>query len=113
MDLPIHRRQSTLSIPWVSQPPFIMILNVIKKQVYETERALTTGRENEKEFAKLAEEFFEARGRQGASILSILQRHCRRMTSQFRNDCVWQCRQSGILKAARLLKADLIVMKPP
>ena len=98
---------NTLGFPASSH---IMILHVIKKQVYETERALTTGRENEKEFAKLAEEIFEARGRQGAKLLEHTSKTLSSNDLTIQKRLVYGNAADEILKAARLMKADLIVM---
>ncbi|HBP86470.1 MAG TPA: universal stress protein [Nitrospirales bacterium] len=88
----------------------VMILHVIKKQVYETERALMTGRENEKEFAKLAEELFEARGQQGANLLEQTSKRLSSPDLTIQKRLVYGNAANEILKAARLMKADLIVV---
>lgn len=96
----------------VGLPPssHIMIVHVIKKQVYETERALTTGRKNEKEFVKLAEEIFEARGREGSKLLDQTAQTLSSQNLAIQKRLAYGNPAAEILKAARHLKADLIVM---
>lgn len=88
----------------------IMILHVIKKQVYETERALTTGKKHATEFAKLAEEIFEARGRQGAKLLEQTSRTLSSPDLTIQKRLGYGNAADEIVKAARFMKADLIVM---
>lgn len=88
----------------------IMILHVIKKQVYETERALMTGRKNEKEFAKLAEELFEVRGQQGVKLLEQTSKALSSHDLMIQKRLVYGNAADEILKTARFMKADLIVM---
>lgn len=97
----------TVGIPGSSH---IMILHAIKKQVYETERALTTGRINEKEFTKLAEEIFEARGREGSKLLDQTSQALSSHNLKIQMRLAYGNPAAEILKAARHMKADLIVM---
>lgn len=88
----------------------IMILHVVKKQVYETERALITGRENKQEFAKLAKEILEARGQQGVKLLEQTSKALLSHDVTIQKRLVYGNPATEILKAARMMKADLIVM---
>jgi nucleotide-binding universal stress UspA family protein len=98
---------NTMGFPTASH---IMNLHVIKKQVYETEQALTTGRKNEKEFAKLAEENFKAQGRQGAKLLEQTSKALSSDDLTIQQRLAYGNPAPEILKAARFMKADLIVM---
>lgn len=98
---------NTMGLPDSSQ---ITIVHVIKKQVYETERALMSGRNNEREFAKLAEELLEARGWEGAKILQDTRKALASSDIQIQERLVFGNAADDILKASRYMKADLIVM---
>ncbi|GJL64977.1 MAG: hypothetical protein NPIRA04_36310 [Nitrospirales bacterium] len=96
----------------VELPPSsqVTILHVIQKQVYETELALRMTRKDKEEFAKLAEALFKARGREGAKLLKET-----RMTLSFPDlhideQLVYGNAAAEILKSARYMKADLIVV---
>ncbi|WP_447962683.1 universal stress protein [Nitrospira sp. Ecomares 2.1] len=88
----------------------MMILHVIKKHMYETERALTTGRENEKEFAKLAEEVLEIQEQQGMKLLEQTSAVLSSPDLTTKKRLVYGNPATEILKTARMMKADLIVM---
>jgi nucleotide-binding universal stress UspA family protein len=88
----------------------IMILHVIQKQVYETERALITGRENKQEFAELAEEILGAREQQGVKLLEQTSNALSSHDVTIQKRLVFGNPASEILKAARMMKTDLIVM---
>lgn len=88
----------------------IMILHVVKKHVYETEQALTMKSEREPEFAKMAEELLEARGQEGARILQDTRKALGSSKLQVQERLVFGNPAEDILKTARYIKADLIVM---
>jgi nucleotide-binding universal stress UspA family protein len=88
----------------------ITILHVVKKHVYETEQALTADSKDEAKFAKLAEEFLEARGRQGAKLLEQTRKALSSHDLQIQERLVFGKPADEILKAARYVRADLIVM---
>ena len=98
---------NTVTLPASSH---IMILHVVKKHVYETEQALTADGKHESEFAKLAEEFLEARGREGAKILQDTRKSISSSDLQIQERLVLGNSADEILKASRYMKADLIVM---
>jgi nucleotide-binding universal stress UspA family protein len=97
----------TVEFPASSQ---ITILHIVKKHVYETEQALTADSKNETEFAQLAEELLEVRGRQGAKLLE----HTRKALSSYglsiQERLVFGNPAAEILQTARYMPADLIVM---
>lgn len=88
----------------------IMILHVIKKQVYETERALMADRKNEKHFAKLAKELFEDQGREGAKLLENTSENLTSLDITIQKRLAYGNPAAEILKTARYIKADLIVV---
>ncbi|MGD9851607.1 MAG: universal stress protein [Nitrospirales bacterium] len=88
----------------------IMILHVVQKHVYETEQALTVKSEHEPEFAKMAEELLEARGREGTRILQDTRKALASSSLQVKERLVFGNPAEDILKTARYIKADLIVM---
>ncbi len=88
----------------------IMILHVVKKHVYETEQALTVKSEHEPEFAKMAEEILEARGREGTRILRDTRKALASSNFQVQERLVFGNPAEDILKTARYIKADLIAM---
>lgn len=98
---------NALELPASSQ---VMILHVVKKHVYETEQALTADSKNELGFAKLAEELLEARGREGAKILQDTRMALASSDLQIQERLVFGNPAEDILKTARYVKADLIVM---
>ncbi len=97
----------TVELPPSSQ---ITILHVVKKHVYETERALTADSKDESEFAKLAEEILEIRGREGAKLLEQTRKALSFPNLQIQERLVYGNPADEILKAARYARADLIVM---
>jgi nucleotide-binding universal stress UspA family protein len=96
----------------VELPPSsqITILHIVQKQVYETEQALTTDSKNEAEFAKLAEELLEVRGRDGAKLLEHTRKALSSHDLPIQERLVFGNPAAEILKTARYMKADLIVM---
>jgi len=97
----------TMGLPASSH---ITILHVVKKHVYETEQALTADSKNEAEFAKLAEELLEARGRQGAKLLEQTRKAFSSHDMTIQERLVFGNPATEILKASRYLRPDLIVM---
>ena len=97
----------TMGLPASSH---ITILHVVKKHVYETEQALTADSKNEAEFAKLAEELLEARGRQGAKVLEQTRKALSSHDMTIQERLVFGNPATEILKASRYLRPDLIVM---
>ncbi|MEO8327061.1 MAG: universal stress protein [Nitrospirota bacterium] len=97
----------TVEFPASSQ---ITILHVVKKHVYETERALTSDSKDETEFAKLAEELMKIRGREGAKLLEQSRKALSSPNLQIQERLVFGNPAEEILKAARFIKADLIVV---
>jgi nucleotide-binding universal stress UspA family protein len=97
----------SVELPASSQ---ITILHIVKKQLYETEQALTTDSKNETEFAKLAEELFEVRGREGAKLLENTRKALSSHDLPIQERLVYGNPAAEILKTARYMKADLIVM---
>ncbi|GJL67018.1 MAG: universal stress protein [Nitrospirales bacterium] len=98
---------NALELPPLSQ---ITVLHVIKKQVYETELALRMTRKDEAEFAKLAEELFKARGREGAKLLKDTRKALSSHNVHVDEQLVYGKAETEILKSARNMKADLIVV---
>ncbi len=96
----------TVELPPSSQ---ITILHVVKKHVYETERALTDSRHGN-ELAKLAEELLEIRGREGTKLLAQTRTALSSHDLQIQERLVFGNPADEILKAARYVRADLIVM---
>jgi nucleotide-binding universal stress UspA family protein len=88
----------------------ITILHIVKKQLYETEQALTADSKNETEFAKLAEELLEVRGRDGAKLLENTRKALSSHALPIQERLVFGNPAAEILKTARYMKADLIVM---
>ena len=97
----------TVGLPASSQ---LTILHVVKKHAYETEQALTTDSKHENEFAKLAEELFQIRGREGAKLLEQTRKALSAQDLQIQERLVFGNAADEILKAARYVRADLIVM---
>lgn len=88
----------------------LTILHVIKKHVYETEQALTSNSKQENELAKLAEELLEIRGREGAKLLAQTRKALSSQGLTIQERLVYGNPAAEILKAARYMRADLIVM---
>lgn len=88
----------------------ITILHVVKKHVYETEQALTADSKDEAKFAKLAEEFLEARGREGAKLLEYTRKAFSSHDMTIQERLVFGNPATEILKTSRYLRPDLIVM---
>lgn len=96
----------------VELPPSsqITILHIVQKHVYETEQALTADSKNETEFAKLAEELLEVRGREGAKLLENTRKALSSYGLPIQERLVFGNPAAEILKTARYMRADLIVM---
>jgi len=96
----------------VELPPssHVTILHVMQKQVYETELALRMSRKDEEAFAKLAEELFKARGREGAKLLKDTRRALSFPDLHIDEQLVYGNAAVEILKSARNMRADLIVV---
>jgi nucleotide-binding universal stress UspA family protein len=96
----------------VELPPSsqITILHIVQKHVYETEQALTADSKNETEFAKLAEELLEVRGREGAKLLENTRMALSSYGLPIQERLVFGNPAAEILKTARYMRADLIVM---
>jgi len=88
----------------------LTILHVVKKHVYETGQALIADSTNEAEFAKLAEELLEVRGREGAKLLGQTRKALSSPGLTIQERLVYGNPAAEILKAARNVEADLIVM---
>ncbi len=71
---------------------------------------MTLGSKNEDKFAKLAEEFLEARGRQGAKLLEQTPKALSSHEMTIQERLVLGNAATEILKAARYMRADLIVV---
>lgn len=98
---------NAMKLPPSSQ---VTVLHVIKKQVYETELALRMTPKDEEEFAKLAEELFRARGREGATLLKNTRKALSSPNLHIDDQLVYGNAAAEILKSARYMKADLIVV---
>jgi nucleotide-binding universal stress UspA family protein len=96
-----------MELPASSQ---ITILHIVQKQIYQTEQALTADSKNETEFAKLAEELLEVRGRDGAKLLEKTRKALSSHDLPIQERLVFGNPAAEILKTARYMKADLIVM---
>lgn len=88
----------------------ITILHVVKKHVYETEQTLTADSTQEDEFAKLAEELLAIRGREGAKLLEQTRKALSSPGLTIQERLVYGNAAPEILKTARYLRPDLIVM---
>ena len=88
----------------------LTILHVVKKHVYETGRTLIADSHHEKELAELAEELLEVRGREGAKLLEQTRKGLSSPGLAIQERLVYGNPAAEILKAARYLEADLIVM---
>jgi nucleotide-binding universal stress UspA family protein len=97
----------TVELPAFSQ---ITILHVVKKHAYETEQTLIADSTNENEFAKLAEELFKIRGQEGAKLLERTRKDLSAHDLQIQERLAFGNPADEILKAARYVRADLIVM---
>jgi len=97
----------TVELPASSQ---ITILHVVKKHAYETEQTLIADRTNKNEFAKLAEELFKIRGQEGAKLLERTRTDLSAPDLQIQERLAFGNPADEILKAARYVRADLIVM---
>jgi len=78
--------------------------------VYETEQALTADSKDEAKFAKLAEEFLKARGREGAKLLEYTRKAFSSHDMTIQERLVFGNPATEILKTSRYLRPDLIVM---
>lgn len=97
----------TVALPASSR---LTLVHVVKKHVYETERALTTDSAGEEEFSQLAEEFLEIRGREGAKLLEHTRKALSPHDIPIQERLVYGHPAAEILKAARYMQANLIVM---
>ena len=97
----------TVKLPASSQ---ITLLHVVKKQVFETEQTLTADSKRENEFAKLAEELLAIRGREGANLLEQTRKALSSHDLPIQDRLVFGNVADEILKTARYMRADLIVM---
>jgi nucleotide-binding universal stress UspA family protein len=88
----------------------ITILHVVKKHVYETEQTLTADSTQEDEFAKLAEELLAIRGKEGAKLLEQTRKALSSPGLTIQERLVYGNAAPEILKTARYLRPDLIVM---
>jgi nucleotide-binding universal stress UspA family protein len=88
----------------------LTILHVVKKHLYETEQALTADSKHEDELAKLGEELLQIRGREGAKLLGNTRKALSSQDLTIQERLVYGNAAPEILKAARYIKADLIVM---
>ena len=80
-------------------------------RVDKVDSRLRVGRsEHEPEFAKMAEEILAARGREGARILQDTRKALASSDLQVQERLVFGNPAEDILKTARYIKADLIVM---
>jgi len=97
----------TVGLPASSK---LTILHVIKKHVYETERALTADSGHESELAELAEELLEIRAQEGAKLLEHTRKALSSPTLTIQERLVYGNPAVEILKTARYIRPDLIVM---
>lgn len=88
----------------------LTILHVVKKHVYETGQSLIADSSHEREFAKLAEELLEVRGREGVKLLEQTRKALSSPGLTIQERLVSGNPAAEILKTARYLDADLIVM---
>lgn len=88
----------------------ITILHVVQKHVFETEQSLTADSKNEPEFKMLAEELLEDEGREGAKLLEQARKALFSPQLQIQERLVYGNPAGEIVKSARYLRADLIVM---
>jgi len=98
---------NAVELPSSSQ---VTVLHVMQKQVYETELALRMSRKDEEEFARLAEELFKARGREGAKLLKETRTALSLPNLHIDEQLVYGNAAAEILKSARNMQADLIVL---
>ncbi|WP_447971478.1 universal stress protein [Nitrospira sp. M1] len=98
---------NAVELPSSSQ---VTVLHVIQKQVYETELSLKMTRKDEEEFSKLAEELFKARGREGAKLLTDTRKALSSHNLHIDEQLVYGNAAAEILKSARNMRADLIVV---
>lgn len=97
----------TMALPSSSR---ITLVHVVKKHVYETERALTADSADEQEFSQLAEEFLEIRGREGAKLLEQTRKALSSHDIPIQERLVHGNPAAEILKAARYMQANFIVV---
>ena len=97
----------TVELPPSSQ---ITILHVVKKYMYETERTLTVDSTHGTELAKLAEELLKIRGRERAKLLEQTRKAISSHDFPIQERLVFGNPADEILKAARYVRADLIVI---
>lgn len=88
----------------------LTIVHVVKKHVYETERAVTVDSKKDNELAELAEELLEIRGREGAKLLEQTRKDLSAPNLTIQERLVYGNPATEILKASRYMRADLIVM---
>jgi nucleotide-binding universal stress UspA family protein len=98
---------NAMELPPSSQ---ITVLHVIKKQVHETKLSLRMTPKDEKEFAKLAEELFKVRGREGATLLKNTRKALSSQNLHIDDQLVYGNPAVEIIKSARNMRADLIVV---
>lgn len=97
----------TMGLPASSH---LTILHVVKKQVYETGTSLLADRTHEGQFAKLAEELLAVRGREAVKLLEKTRKALFSPDLTIQERLVSGNPADEILKAARSLDPDLIVM---
>jgi len=97
----------TVGLPASSQ---LTILHVVKKHAYETRQTLIADSKHENELAALAEELLEIRGREGAKLLEQTRKALFSPDLTIQERLVYGNPAAEILKAARYIGADLIVV---
>ena len=88
----------------------VMLLHVMKKHVYETERFVERGTRTQTEFAKLAKDVCRDRGSVGVRLLSDTRKALASLPLQIEERLALGHETHEILKAARHERADLLVV---
>ena len=88
----------------------LTLLHVVRKKLHQTPQLLTTNRAQIGEFKKLAEDLFQARGREGTKLLEDTRKSLALQEFKIVENLAFGHEAEEIIKASRRIRADLVVM---
>ncbi len=97
----------TLNFPKSSK---LILVHVVRKQVYQTEQVLIGDRSSREQFAKLAEKILKDRGREGVRLFEQIRERLGSAEFIIEERLAFGHEAQEILKAARQTRAELVVV---
>jgi nucleotide-binding universal stress UspA family protein len=88
----------------------LTLLHIVRKKVHQTAQLVTTDGIQPAIFRKLAEDLFEARGREGVKLLEATRKALNRPGLKIVENLAFGLEAEEILKATKRIRADLVVM---